>query len=77
MVVTYGVDSPARDSRLNHTRNIYGTAYHVSIYLIVVRARARDPAASVMKTCLCNARYVIFQCIKRGQAWNRINDGVR
>lgn len=41
MVVTYGVDSPARDSRLNHTRNIYGTAYHVSIYLIVVRARAR------------------------------------
>jgi len=35
----------------------------------------RGPAASVMKTCLCNARYVIFQCIKRRKARNRINNG--
>lgn len=46
MVVTYdGVDPPLSFSlslsllsqtfRLNHTRNIYDTAYHVSIYLIV------------------------------------------
>ena len=54
MVVTYGADLPSlslslylsiylssflRLSRLNHTRNIYDTAYHVSIYLIVVAAR--------------------------------------
>lgn len=41
MVVTYGVNSPAQDPRLNHTRNIYGTAYHVSIYLIVAAAPPR------------------------------------
>lgn len=47
MVVTYdGVDPPppllsfslsllSQTLRLNHTRNIYDTAYHVSIYLIV------------------------------------------
>lgn len=46
MVVTYdGVDPPlcfslslsllSQTFRLNHTRNIYDTAYHVSIYLIV------------------------------------------